>query len=118
MVLAQFFFVVFRRPPTFTLFPYTTLFRSYFSIQNYPPQNPSPYDDTGWTFQLMRDIRITAVGDKSVLGQPMTLVTADAQAPGGIVEGSGPVLVVEHTADNNIVTFRFKHPDVRMLAAE
>ncbi len=40
--------------------PFRTLADMYFSIQNYPPQNPSPYDDTGWTFQLMRDIRVVA----------------------------------------------------------
>ena len=32
--------------------PFRTLADMYFSIQNYAPQNPSPYDDTGWTFQL------------------------------------------------------------------
>jgi hypothetical protein len=47
----------------------------------------------------------------------MTLLTADAKAPGG-VEGNGPVLVVDHTADNAIVSFRFKHKDVKMEAAE
>ena len=31
--------------------PFRTLADMYFSIQNYAPQNPSPYDDTGWTFQ-------------------------------------------------------------------
>jgi hypothetical protein len=97
--------------------PFRTLADMYFSIQNYPPQNPSPYDDTGWTFQLMRDIKIVPVADKSILNQQMTLVSADAKAPGGI-EGAGNTLVVEHTADNNIVTFRFKHADVKMQAAE
>ena len=47
----------------------------------------------------------------------MAAVTADVKAPGGI-EGTGPVLVVEHTTDNNLVTFRFKHADVKMEAAE
>ena len=47
----------------------------------------------------------------------MTLLTTDARAPGG-VEGTGPVLIVDHTADNNLVTFRFKNKDVKMLAAE
>ena len=89
----------------------------YFSIQNYAPQNPSPYDDTGWTFQYMRDLKILPVTDKAILDQPMTMLTADAKAPGGI-EGTGSVLVVEHTADNNLVTFRFKNKDVKMLAAE
>ena len=101
--------------------PFRTLAEMYFSVQNYAPQNPRPYDDTGWTFQYMRDIKILPVVDKSVLvpenvGQ-MTLLTADAKAPGGI-EGNGSVLVVEHTGDNNLVTFRFKSKDVKMLAAE
>jgi hypothetical protein len=97
--------------------PFRTLADMYFSIQNYPPQNPSPYDDTGWTFQYMRDIQIHPVSEKSVLDQPMTMLTTDAKAPGGI-EGTGSVLVVDDTADNNIVTFRFRNKDVKMLAAE
>jgi len=97
--------------------PFRTLADMYFSVQNYAPQNPSPYDDTGWTFQYMRDIRIAPVGEKAILDQPMTMLTADAKAPGGI-EGTGSVLVVEHTADNNLVTFRFKNKDVKMAAAE
>ncbi|HEY7292765.1 MAG TPA: M14 family zinc carboxypeptidase [Vicinamibacterales bacterium] len=100
--------------------PFRTLADMYFSIQNYAPQNPSPYDDTGWTFQYMRDVKILSVADKSILDQQMTLLTADAKAPGGIVDsgGTGSVLVVEHTADNNLVTFRFKNKDVKMAAAE
>ncbi len=97
--------------------PFRTLADMYFSVQNYAPQNPRPYDDTGWTFEYMRDVRMVPVADKSILSQSMNTLTADAKAPGG-VEGSGPVLVVEHTGDNNIATFRFKNPDVKMLAAE
>jgi hypothetical protein len=97
--------------------PFRTLADMYFSIQSYAPQNPSPYDDTGWTLQLMRDIKIVPITDKNILNRPMTLLTADAKAAGGI-EGSGPVLVVDHTSDNNIVTFRFRNADVKMLAAE
>ena len=97
--------------------PFRTLADMYFSIQNYAPQNPSPYDDTGWTFQLMRDIKIVPVTDKSILNQQMTMLTSEAKAAGG-VEGTGPVLVVEHTADNTLATFRFKNADVKMMAAE
>ena len=39
------------------------------------------------------------------------------KATGGI-EGTGSVIVVDHTTDNNLVTFRFKHADVKMQAAE
>jgi hypothetical protein len=97
--------------------PFRTLADMYFSIQNYPPQNPRPYDDTGWTFQLMRDITILPVTDASILDQHVSLVTANVTAPGGIT-GEGPVLVVDDTADNNLVTFRFRNAAVKMLAAE
>jgi hypothetical protein len=97
--------------------PFRTLADMYFSIQNYPPQNPSPYDDTGWTFQYMRDVKILPVREKAILDQKFELLTADAKASGGI-EGTGSVLVVDHTADNNIAAFRFKHKDVKMSAAE
>ena len=97
--------------------PYHTLADMYFGVQNYPPANPRPYDDTGWTMQYMRDVKLAEVRDKSVLDQPMTLLTADARAAGGI-EGSGATVVVEHTADNALTAFRFRNRDLAMLAAE
>jgi hypothetical protein len=97
--------------------PYRTLADMYFAVQNYAPANPRPYDDTGWTFQLMRNVVVKPISDKSVLTQQMAMVTTDAKAPGGI-EGTGPVIVVEHTTDNNLMAFRFKHADVKMQAAE
>ena len=36
--------------------PYRTVADMYFSVQNYAPSNPRPYDDTGWTFQYMRNL--------------------------------------------------------------
>jgi hypothetical protein len=97
--------------------PYRTLADMYFSIQDYSPANPRPYDDTGWTFQYMRNVAIKAITDKAILEQPAALLTADAKAPGGI-DGTGPVLIVDHTTDNNLMAFRFKHADVKMQAAE
>jgi hypothetical protein len=97
--------------------PYRTLADMYFSVQNYPLTNPSPYDDTGWTFPMMRNLVITPVTDKALLTASMSPVTADVKAPGGIT-GSGNTIVVAHTSDNNMVTLRFKFPDVKMAAAE
>jgi hypothetical protein len=97
--------------------PFRTLAEMYLSVQNYPPQNPRPYDDTGWTFQYMRNVKITPVTDKAVFTQPMTLVAGPVKAAGG-VEGTGSTLVVDHTADNTLVTFRFRNANVKMLAAE
>ncbi|HET7584254.1 MAG TPA: M14 family zinc carboxypeptidase [Gemmatimonadaceae bacterium] len=97
--------------------PYRTLADMYFSLQHFSPKNPSPYDDTGWTFPLMRDVTITAVNDRSLLEQPMTPLDTNAVAPGGIT-GTGSVLVVDNAADNNVAAFRFRFAKVKMQAAE
>ena len=97
--------------------PYRTVADMYFSVQNYPPANPRPYDDTGWTMQYMRDIKMMLVSDKTVLDRPMTMLTADAK-PAGVMDGSGTTLVIDHTTDNALMGFRFKNANAKMLAAE
>jgi len=97
--------------------PYRELADMYFSIQNYPVANPRAYDDTGWTMQFMRNVELHPVRDKSILDSPMALLSADAKAAGSI-EGTGGVLVVDHTTDNNLMAFRMRNKDVKMLAAE
>ena len=97
--------------------PHRTLAELYFSVQNYPAANPRPYDDTGWTMAYMRNVTMKTVHDAGVLKQPMTLITADL-APKGAISGAGSTILVNHTGDNELVTFRFKLKDVKMLAAE
>jgi hypothetical protein len=65
----------------------------------------------------MRNVKIVVVADKGIQSQPMTMLASDAKAPGG-VEGSGSVIVVEHTTDNNLMKFRFANAAVKMQAAE
>ena len=97
--------------------PYRTLADMYFSLQNYPVANPSPYDDTGWTFQLMRNLVITPITDRNILGEQMARVTSDVRAAGGI-EGAGSVVIVDNSADNNLMAFRFRNASTKMQAAE
>jgi hypothetical protein len=97
--------------------PYRTIADIYFSIQDYSMANPSPYDDLGWTYPMMRNLVMTPVTDKALLGGAMTPVTAPVRAPGGIT-GTGPVIIVEHTGDNLLAKFRFQFASVKMAAAE
>jgi len=62
-------------------------------------------------------VKATAITDKSILTQAMTLAAADFKVP-GTISGTGPVVVVDHTTDNTLVTFRFRHAGVKMSAAE
>jgi len=97
--------------------PYRTLVDMYFALQNYPASNPLPYDDTGWTMPLMRNIVVKTLTDKSFLATTPTPIKAELMVP-GVITGSGDVLVVENNTDNVLTSFRFKHPDVKMEAAE
>ncbi len=97
--------------------PYRTLADMYFAVQNYPVTNPRPYDDTGWTMQYLRNVKLSAVNTKAILDLPMTLLTADVKVEGAI-EGNGETLIIDHTTDNTLMEFRFRHAAVKMLAAE
>ncbi|HJQ19596.1 MAG TPA: M14 family zinc carboxypeptidase [Gemmatimonadaceae bacterium] len=97
--------------------PYRTLADMYFSVQEYANGNPRPYDDTGWTYQLMRDIVLTPVSDSAILRQPMTPITSNVVAAGG-VEGSGGTIVVANNSDNNLMAFRYRFAKTKMSAAE
>ncbi len=97
--------------------PYRTLVDMYFSLQNYPASNPLPYDDTGWTMPLMRNVTVKKITDKSLFDQHMTMIPGDVVVS-GIINGTGDVLVVENNTDNVLATFRFKNADAKIEAAE
>jgi hypothetical protein len=97
--------------------PYGAIVETLLGVQFYAPENPRPYDDTGWAIPLARNVTAKAVADKGILQQPMTLATADFQIAGAIA-GTGSVLIVDHTTDNPLVTFRFQNAAVKMSAAE
>jgi hypothetical protein len=98
--------------------PFRTIAAMYFAVQRFPASQGQPYDDTGWTFQLLRDIDVIPVADASVLNGQMTALANPAKAPGGIAGGDGSVLVVENDADTHLAAFRFRNASTRMLAAE
>jgi hypothetical protein len=62
-------------------------------------------------------VKAFKVDDKEILTRPMTLLTEDATVI-DTVNGTGATLIVDHTTDNTLVTFRFRHRDVNILAAE
>ena len=97
--------------------PFRTIADIYFSVQNYPTTNPSPYDDTGWTYPMMRNLIINEVNDNGLFTAPMTAVTGKARAPMSIA-GNGANLIIEHTGDNNIAAFRYRFPAIKMSATE
>jgi len=101
--------------------PYSRLVDMLLDKQYYNPDDPRPYDDTGWTLGPLRNVRTVRVTDRVILDKPMTLLASDAKVVGKIISltSAAPVAyLINHNTDNTLMTFRFRLKEVKMEAAE
>src|SRR5215208_5890533 len=54
--------------------PYTATVRTLLSTQKYKADDPPPYDDTGWTLDLLRHVETMAIADSAVFSKPMQML--------------------------------------------
>jgi zinc carboxypeptidase len=78
--------------------PYTALIRTVLAVQRFRPDDPSPYDDTGWSLDQLRHLTVYTIADSVVLSKPMQLLRDDARVPGSVA-GGGSTLLVMHSGD-------------------
>ncbi len=99
--------------------PYGPLAKSYFSKQDYGPDDPRPYDDTGWTLQYVRNVALRAITDTTVLHASLTPVTRDVRVKGQVTGGhAAGAYLIAPTTESGLIQFRFALRDVRMWASE
>lgn len=99
--------------------PYSRIADALLDYQYWSPndEQKTPYDDTGWTFPESFGVQAIRVVDTTILAVPMTKVTTPVTSPGG-VSGSGDVFVINHNADNALITLRYALKDADFQAAE
>jgi hypothetical protein len=99
--------------------PYSRIADTLLDYQYWSPNDPQKniYDDTGWTFGELGIVNVARVADVKALDAAMTRVEGRVQAPGG-VEGLGSVYLINHNADNSLVTLRYRFPAASFEAAE
>ena len=99
--------------------PYSRIADALLDYQYWAPNDPQTdiYDDTAWTMGELANVEVVRVTDPKVLQASMERVTTDVRSPGGI-SSSGSVYVINHNADNALVTLRYRLKDVEMEAAE
>jgi hypothetical protein len=79
--------------------PYTQTVRTVLAYQHFKAaDDPSPYDDVGWTMDELYNVTTLKVVDSAVLAKPMKLLTADAKVEGATT-GNGNVFLVPHLGD-------------------
>ncbi|HTD60620.1 MAG TPA: M14 family zinc carboxypeptidase [Gemmatimonadaceae bacterium] len=97
--------------------PYTGTVRTLLATQKFGSNEPPPYDDTGWTLDLLRHVIVRPVADSSVLAQGMTPLDADAVVTGA-VSGDGSTLVVRNTGDWRAAALPWKVSGARFAVAD
>jgi hypothetical protein len=97
--------------------PYTQTARTLLAIQKFKPDDPSPYDDTGWTLDELRHVQTLKITDRAVLDAPMTALTSDASVA-GTVTGLGEVILVPHLGDWRSAVLPWKLGSARTWVAD
>ena len=101
--------------------PYSRIADALLDYQYWAPNDPQTdiYDDTAWTMGELANVEVVRVVDPKVLQASMERVTGDIRSPGGISNsGASTVYLINHNADNALVTLRYRLKDVEMEAAE
>ena len=99
--------------------PYSRAADMLLDRQYYNPNDPRPYDDTGWTLGPLFNVETQRVEDAGILSAPMELATEPIRPVGSIEGGTNAAAwLIDYNADNNLTAFRFKNRDLRVEAAE
>jgi len=97
--------------------PYGKLAKNLLEKQVFPDPALTTYDDSGWSMGWAFNVDVKAVDDKKILNSAVT--PADTVVIAGSVQGSGNAgLAVAHYGSNNMITFRYRLPKLRMQVAE
>ena len=97
--------------------PYSRMADMLLDTQYYNVADPRPYDDTGWSFGALKNVRTERITDAAILSAPMETIAGPVRAPGGVT-GTGGKFVINHNTDNSLATLRFRFKDAKFSVAE
>jgi hypothetical protein len=99
--------------------PFSRIADALLDYQYWAPDDPQrqPYDDTGWTFPELFNVKVTRVTDVKVLDAKMEAVTGEVKVSGS-VSGSGSVFAINNNTDPALITLRYRLKDARFDIAE
>ena len=101
--------------------PYSRIADTLLDYQYWAPDDPqrNPYDDTGWTFGELFNVKVVRVSDAKVLEAPMELVKGELTAAGAVTGGTTASLyAINHNADPSLADLRYRFKDATIDVAE
>src|SRR5580658_6166126 len=99
--------------------PYSRAADALLDRQFWAPSDPQkhPYDDTGWSFTHLFNLKVVRVTDPSILQSKMTSVD-DPSKLAGKVSGSGSVLAVNNSSQISLLSLAYKLKGATIQVAE
>jgi hypothetical protein len=99
--------------------PYSRIADALLDRQYWAPDDPQkhPYDDTGWSFSELFNLKVARLTDTSILTAKMTSVD-DAASLSGKETGAGSVVAIANTGQSSLLALVYKLKDAHVAVAE
>jgi hypothetical protein len=99
--------------------PYSRIADALLDKQYWAPDDPQkhPYDDTGWSFSELFNLKVVRLTDPAILSAKMTAVD-DPASLAGKVAGTGSIVAVANTGQSSLLALVYKLKDAHVAVAE
>ena len=99
--------------------PYSRIADALLDKQYWAPDDEQkhPYDDTGWSFSQLFNVKAVRVTDTSILKAPMAMVVEFDRA-GGKVSGSGSIYAIANTGQTSLLPMVYALKGAHVETAE
>ncbi len=99
--------------------PYSRVADALLDKQYWAPDDPQkhPYDDTGWSFSELFNLKVARLTDPAILTAKMSAVE-DPLSLSGKQTGTGSVAVIANTGQSSLLALLYKLPDAHIAIAE
>ncbi len=99
--------------------PYSRIADALLDRQFWAPDDPQkhPYDDTGWSFPHLFNVKAVRVPDAAILKAGMTPFSGPSTL-GGKLDGTGSVVAIANTGQVSLLSLIYKLKDAKIEAAE
>jgi Zinc carboxypeptidase len=99
--------------------PYSRIADALLDRQFWAPDDPQkhPYDDTGWSFPHLFNVKVVRLSDPAILAAKMTPFNDPAELVGKL-GGTGSVVVVSNSGQMSLLSLIYKLKDAKIEVAE
>jgi len=98
--------------------PYSRMADMLLDKQYYSPNDPSPYDDTGWTLGPLFNVETVRCEDKKILDGPMNVVGATAASSTIMLPANAKAIVFPTSGDFSFAQLRHQLPEAKFSFAK